>query len=85
MEYPETKLNAEDIYENKIDLQNFKSYIIGDKKLSCYTHIGQIVTLIYNSQEKTREMYDKIISIENNWEKTRQLHIKEIFHNNFDF
>ena len=69
MECPETKLNAEDKFNNKLELKNFKAYSIGDKSISFYLHNGQTMILSYESQEKAQIMYDKILSIEDDYAK----------------
>ena len=72
MKRPETKLNAEDKFNNKLDLVNFKSYSIDDKTLFLYLYNGQTMQLSYESQEKAKEIYDKILSIEDDYEKYMQ-------------
>ena len=69
MQYPETKINAEDKFNNKLDLENFKSYSIGDKKIFCYLKTGQTLELNYDSNEKASEIYEKILSIEDEAER----------------
>ena len=69
MKRPETELNAEDKFNNKLDLLNFKSYSIGDKLIFFYLHNGQTMQLNYESQEKAKEIYDKILSLEDDHKK----------------
>ena len=69
MEYPETKLNAEDKFNNKLDLKNFKAYSVGDKVIFCYLHTGQTLELFYESNDKVSEIYSKILAIEEKYEK----------------
>lgn len=69
MKRPETKLDAKDKFSNKLDLENFKAYSLGDELIYLYLHTGQTMHLSYNSQEEARKMYEKILSIEDECSK----------------
>ena len=74
MKCPENIINAKDMYNNTINLYDFRSYMLGNKELYLYHHTGQTSILKYESQDEAICIYNKILKLEKDYD----LYIKSL-------
>ena len=73
-----SKIKAEDIYDNIINLYKILDYSIKNSVVSLHLKNGSARELIYDNAEKAREKYNYFLKLENKEEKRDKKERKRI-------